>query len=622
LCSYLPQVTFEYRKRRGINPLEIKTFYAIYQNVKELMMTQATNETKHQTNSTYTLTHKTVGDIRGRFFVPAYQRGYRWDKNDVSRLLDDIWASQGKNYSLQPIVVKLNKPSEEESNCEWELIDGQQRLTTLYLILNFMKKETQCGLGAPYSLSYKTRPSSENYLITLEETRHKENIDFFHLYQAYHCIDKWFKQHGDIFAQNKVANKILDYLNNFVRVIWYETPNDGMDRDSTALFTRLNMGRIPLTDAELVKANLLSKVHTDRAQEIAAQWDGIERDLNHEDIWAFVGGVTNGKNVEKYPTRISLLLDTLADEKKKISGKRPRYHTFDTLRNEIELDYFQFWKKVVTLHAHILGWVEQPNFYNKIGFLTTSGKTFSELASEAINKKKSYFDRFLNDKIREHIKVKEGDLETLSYEKNAKKLMEILFLMNIETTSQAGQRFPFARHIGQKWSLEHIHAQNAEGLTKEEQWKTWLVTHKTALDAISTEVNKQKIHDIQNNVDTILSEMDAGQAGSFREKFNTISQRVLELLNKDLTPDHSIRNMALLSHNDNSRLNNSVFEVKRKMILELDSKGGYVPVCTRNVFLKYYAEADAQQPHFWSDKDKESYIKEIREKLRLYFTVS
>jgi uncharacterized protein with ParB-like and HNH nuclease domain len=46
------------------------------------------------------LTHKIIGEIRGQSFVPGYQRGYRWDKQDVSRLLDDIWGSDGEKYSL------------------------------------------------------------------------------------------------------------------------------------------------------------------------------------------------------------------------------------------------------------------------------------------------------------------------------------------------------------------------------------------------------------------------------------------------------------------------------------------------------------------------------------------
>lgn len=86
------------------------------------------NDIKTDTASACELTHKTIGGIRGRFVVPDYQRGYRWDKHDVTRLLDDIWDSQGQDYCLQPIVVKLHLKGNCEAEHEWELVDGQQRL--------------------------------------------------------------------------------------------------------------------------------------------------------------------------------------------------------------------------------------------------------------------------------------------------------------------------------------------------------------------------------------------------------------------------------------------------------------------------------------------------------------
>ena len=376
-------------------------------------------KTPSSSDNAYTLKHKTIGEIRGNFFVPGYQRGYRWDKNDVIRLLDDIWESNGAPYSLQPIVV-LHKLGNCEAEHEWELIDGQQRLTTLYLILHYMEKQARCGLGPPYTLRYETRPGSQDYLEKLDETSHTTNIDYYHLYQAYSRIDVWFQARGDKYAQNSAANKIHGYLFESVRVIWYEAP---ANTRATALFTRLNVGRIALTDAELIKAGLLSVVRnksTDRAHEIAAQWDGIERDLHHPEIWAFVAGLVASDGDEKYPTRISLLLDTLADEKEKPAGKRPRYHTFDTLRGEIEQDYLIFWAKVVALHAQILGWFETPAVYNKIGFLVACGVGFGDIALKARNKKKSAFDALLIAHIRDHLKVISADLEELSYEeKNA-----------------------------------------------------------------------------------------------------------------------------------------------------------------------------------------------------------
>ena len=239
-----------------------------------------------------------------------------------------------------------------------------------------------------------------------------------------------------------------------MRVIWYEAPDnlDDNEKDSTALFTRLNMGRIPLTDAELVKALLLAGVRTnncDRAQELAAQWDGIERDLHTQDIWAFVVGANAGDENEKYPTRISLLLDTLAPFPS--DRKRPRYHTFETLRDQITGDPLKFWQKVLGLHALILGWFGNTRLYNKIGFLVATGTSFGKLVLLAKEQgKKSEFEVALNELIRKRIDICESGLLSLSYNNKheQRKLLNLLLLMNVETVSRTDQRFPFRRHVG------------------------------------------------------------------------------------------------------------------------------------------------------------------------------
>jgi uncharacterized radical SAM superfamily Fe-S cluster-containing enzyme len=163
----------------------------------------------------------------------------------------------------------------------------------------------------------------------------------------------------------------------------------------------------------------------------------------------------------------------------------------------------------------------------------------------------------------------------------------------------------------EKWSLEHIHAQNAETLTRVDQWRSWLTEHKAALDVL----------DVSDEIELLKTEINVDDKDITAEKFKGLSQRILKLLNRDEIADHSTRNLALLSRDDNSSLSNSVFEVKRQKILDFDREGRYVPIGTRNVFLKYYANANAQQPHFWSEKDKESYYEAIVDKLSPYFTV-
>ena len=71
-----------------------------------------------------------------------------------------------------------------------------------------------------------------------------------HIFDAYRCIEEWFQEAPGQPDVRKAMN-VLRSLNEFVRIIWYEVPPEV---DQTTLFTRLNVGRIPLTDAELVKA--------------------------------------------------------------------------------------------------------------------------------------------------------------------------------------------------------------------------------------------------------------------------------------------------------------------------------------------------------------------------------
>ena len=339
-------------------------------------------------------TGKTNQGLNGTFFIPAYQRGYRWTRDEVRKLLDDILESDEdgrKRYSLQPIVVKRCDDS-------WELIDGQQRLTTLWLIFNYMHKRGFKRNGPTFNLKYETRVDSKDYLESLgtpdtpNSRQAIENIDYFHLRAAHDAIDGWLHDNS-IDEQNKedLVDQIHRYLIKSVHVIWYEVPQT---EDPIKLFTRLNQGRIPLTDAELLKAVLLTHVaknHKGRDAEIAAQWDGMERDLQRPEIWAFVAGGVQGD--ERYGTRISLLFDTLARRKNPEGNKSQPYFTFDTLREQAggqglapcaadpqqpspqperaEDPALALWQDVVALHAQIMGWFEEPHWYNKIGFLAS-----------------------------------------------------------------------------------------------------------------------------------------------------------------------------------------------------------------------------------------------------------
>ena len=562
----------------------------------------------------YKLEHRTIGfgidpatrlptkGIAGVFFIPSYQRGYRWTSDEVTKLLDDIWESAGKPYSLQPIVVQ------SRGTDEWDLIDGQQRLTTLWIILSFMQKGTQ-----RYSLEYQTRSGIQAYLQQINAQQAMLNIDYFHIHQAHTTIASWFINKMGAEYQQSLIDEMFRLISTSVRVIWYEVPES---EPPIPLFTRLNQGRIPLTDAELIKAVLLTQIAKDesgRETEVAAQWDGIERDLQRAEIWAFVA--PRNSHAQQHGTRIDLLLDALA--KKPATGAR-HYHTFDTLHDRAQNNAQLFWYEVVGLHAQILGWFEEPRWHNKIGFLIACGLSIGDILHMAHGQGKKAFDDALTARIKATLDTKADDLDsTLSYENNTDKikLQRLLLLFNVETCRE---RFPFKEHTGQFWSLEHIHAQNAQDLNRAEQWKIWLQEHRKALSDIQAGDNTSMIDQVIANIDAATPNLHTRQFG--QEEFKALAEGILFALNdgKVEEADHSIRNLALLTHGANAELSNAVFEVKRQKVLEMDRRGDYIPAATRNVFLKYYTPADRLQPHFWSEADKTAYLHIIKTTLAPY----
>lgn len=555
------------------------------------------------------LEQKLVGDITGRFFVAQYQRGYRWGEQEVKALLDDIHLNGSKAYSLQPVVVKLRAGelgSTPDDEIEWELVDGQQRLTTLYLIFLYMQRAQLKNVPPPYAISFETRPGSADYLQTLNPAKSRDYIDFHHLFTAYQCIQAWFERFPAGAKRQFQADEFYGALFKYVRVIWYQAP---AEMDAITLFTRLNVGRIPLTDAELVKALLLSRsrkgaTSTDRAPEVAAYWDAIERDLRKPDLWAFV---TTALPAE-YPTHITLLLDALAGEPP--GGKRPPYFTFDRLRERMGRSSWEtLWQEIVDLHALILGWFENRDHYHKIGFLVNVGMDFAGLAKLALDKTRSEFETQLDQRITDRLNIRRSQIDELGFQNDRDACHRLLLLMNVETVRRikdSTERYPFRAHgRAGRWSLEHIHAQQADTLNKQDQWKEWLRLHRDALAVLPVDDPAGRdalVHTINDSIESIDG-----------RKFDDLAPRVTRYFGAKEPGQaaewmHSISNLALLPMAENSALSNAVFEVKRQRILKMDRAGAYIPICTRHVFLKYYSGANAQQIHFWGPQDRESYL--------------
>lgn len=565
-------------------------------------------------------------ELSGEFFIPSYQRGYRWGVTEVVKLLDDInndviAAPASRSYYLQPIVVMWR---EAEGN--WELIDGQQRLTTLYLIVKYLRDSNWLPRAkVNYSLTYETRENSREYLGTLDPSLRHSNIDFHYIYSAYEAIETWFEKQPD---SEGAAINVRKALAESVYLIWYEAPEG---TDNSELFRRLNVGRIPLTDAELIKALVLSKIgasgsRSERQDQVAVQWDNFERELRDPELWAFI----TGSNTE-WPTHIDLVFRAMAGS---TDGKEQhRYWVFEELRPRIENSAADFWRDVVRMHGLITGWFHDRTLYHLIGFLIATGGRYEferlvELADGRTNKS---FRQALIDRIRGRVGDTRSGLDELNYEKHRDECQRLLLLMNVATVlgpidgnmvaSDDGLRFSFYAHARGSWSVEHIHAQNAAPLTRAEQWKTWLQLHRRGIDALPARTNEENA-DLLARIDSVIESIDAREE-KLEGRFRKLEDEILAAFAANGDPVigddvHLLPNLALLDRGHNSALGNSVFEVKRQEILRLDRAGSYIPPCTRNIFLKYYTDDADQQIHMWGPQDREAYYDVMRTVLAPY----
>lgn len=551
---------------------------------------------------------KFVGEITGSFFVPAYQRGYRWGEEEVVRLLDDIYSvydettHEGRNYCLQPIVVK--KRGEQ-----FELVDGQQRLTTLYLIYKYMNFASGGFIEPPkFTLSYETREKSAEFLETMDVSMKGENIDFWFLCNAYETIGEWFASKG---TKSVVMGNVNRFFAEHVKIIWYEA--DGSE-DSIGLFTRLNIGKIALTSAELVKAMFLSKdsrgLGLRLQEEIALQWDAMEQELHKDGFWYFLANQTK----TSYQTRIDLILDLVSQ---KPEGNRSVYYTFfelDRLRKEKGLG--ALWQEIRHTYLALKDWYGDHGLYHKAGYLIASNAAkLSELYEASKGATKHGFVEKLDGFIRESIRIEENYAD-LSYEEPGEyqKISRLLLLFNVESVRKNGAHtgwFPFDKHKRHAaWSLEHIHAQHAEGMNKQEEWREWLSSHRDSIAAFGGENSG------------FLAELDKLLHKRKLEKreFLAAQEKVVEKLSAKRGEDylHSIGNLALLDCGGNAALSNSTFAVKRNKIIAMDQRGEYIPFCTKMVFLKYYSPSEGNQLHFWGQEDRKAYIEAMNRVLGKY----
>jgi len=578
------------------------------------------------------------------YFIPYYQRGYRWTNLQVTQLLDDLWEyakanernSAGDNYfyCLQPVVIKPKSWLKNGHSFDgFEVIDGQQRLTTVYIILKYLKKEFLKVESLKddfhkelFTIEYETREDSRDFLQDIRKDF--SNIDYYYIYNAYATIQEWFeneeramnRRDKDLFL-NTLLGKKTDISS--VQVIWYEVKRNGEDedsddKDSKQLFNRLNLGKIPLTNAELIKALFLAsdKFKEEGEEEaikkkivISQLWDIMEQKLNNPDFWAFI---TNDPQ-DDYETKIEFLFNIIANKNK---NEKDFYFTFlhflKISNNSTEL--WDTWRKVEHYFNILSEWFSNKNQFHKIGYLIATGSNVKSLLDKALKLTKKDFSVFVDEEISKSINF---EIESLDYTVSSQKakINTLLLLFNVETTRKLKNDityYPFQLHKRYNWSVEHIQAQNSESFNsnKKQPWLDWLALHKPMLMTMNSENANEEIPKTIEKMKKLTEENITWD--NFQTMFKeVITYFILSTENGDNSL-HEISNLALLTDTDNSALNNSVFQVKQQRLMEMDKDGNYIPICTKRLFLKYYSNQNVLHSNkFWTGQDRRNYLIEM-----------
>lgn len=646
------------------------------------------------------------------FRVPSYQRGYRWEPQQVMQLLKDLTCNPNDtSYYLQPIVV-APAPLEKDGKLmyDYDIIDGQQRLTTIYLLLQALTdaksintaKLTELSLKGnieelirisslvsplesknvepDFTITYQTRISSKDFLrdiraIDDKDPRIIDSPDHLYMWHAYNTIKDWIKESSNQANVIHIASMIKDW----VKVIWYELPDSVQDWKK---FTDLNIGKIPLTNSELIKALFLRSSNFSSENEkqsdeydkqtLVAQWDQIERELNNQDFWGFL----TCEEAKNYPTKIDLIFDLISG--KKLSKSSDKLFTFNYFVQWFEknpgVTGKDKWNEIYLQYQRLRDWYEDRDIYHLLGYLVsvdfpknTLQKIFRyahPIRQNVTKQKEKSFrsnDRIismLNELVRRSLIIpKTGKFENVnSFEDlryncaedpdnnidNAHHYMikRYLTLYNIRMTEEAGQnlRYPFYRHnsISGGWSLEHIHAQHSETLNKYNDWKDWIENHKESLMRLLKSIKFRDDVDtkLKEDIKKLIDNMSGFNKNDNRDRFNELAIQyrvIMESLPeaKGLYQDE-MANMALLGKDDNASLNNSTFDVKRQKIMSMIGTN-YVPIATERVFLKaIYGkfkddngkvityQCDTDHLFFWSEVDRRAYIDDIKIKLKKF----
>lgn len=572
---------------------------------------------------------KAISELKDyTFVIPYQQRGYRWTKDNINILLEDfskfIEDKTQKMYCLQPIAV-VPQDTDKEDTQRFIVIDGQQRLTTLYILWKYLQ------LGSSYQFEFERDNNNDrkNFLEKISDIQDVVDckIDFFYISQAFLTIKKWFDKNGceSEFRILLTAPK----SEKSVQVLWYEVE----EKKEHEAFRDINSGKIQLSNCDLIKALLLNDTNgLENRQQIAAQYEMMERQFSDDQFWYMM----QRKDVEpqKGQSRMDLLFNMVAEvtsDEYQIDSRKS-FFKFSTYS---KCDLAEMWKKAREKYQRLRDIFNDPYTFHYVGFLVFYNEKLDIILNDYEMFSKSQYKTVLKKKIKD--KLRHTLLEDYSYFDDKKDLQKLFVLHNIETLlcryeelknnhnlNFTYESFPFKLLYNHRWNIEHIASHTDNDLKTENDRKDWI-------DSVFSDFANLSDNNYQLKE---KAEKDLNNDENFNKLYKSVVEEVEKVNgNNSIAKEddkNGIGNLVLLDEHTNKSFHNSLFPRKRRIVIiasglrsdndcEENVNSVYVPICTQQVYTKSYNKQSNVNLNFWGQDDYDAYLSDMQEKLKFYF---
>jgi hypothetical protein len=555
-----------------------------------------------------------------RFFIAPYQRGYKWgswtSSSPVQVLMADLkdaFQDKSNEYYLQYITLSKAVYGEEQV---LEVIDGQQRLTTLTLLFSVLGYRLK-SKEQPFTnnlLSYEVRPKVGTFLQNFiyqnietvltkswddfreEHTKYDEQ-DIYYLYHAVQKINELLPADNLADFKDYVAEHVKLIVNRIEKTISCER-----------IFANLNSNKVDLTSSELIKALFLTKSAREKNDDkkeirfkevmevrsaMGRQWDEIER---WADIPAIKSFYFDNSAEPVYELLLLLAIKDGFDHVPEDADSNTLFNYFQSRIKRGEKTAKYYFTELKKLKSILQNWFEGDQTHNLLGYLLSAkGASFKFadfISLTVLPKPEVLTDLFAKVKA-----VIPNDLKNLEYGTNDDELHRLLLALSVFTSDE---RFDFHAFQDEDWSLEHIFPQNPKKFP-------------ASLNASDITL----INAILGDKLTKKDKSEASQKEVFQDSWRISLVRKLKLQKCELTPEeietlcgylksdklNSVGNMALLTIGVNSSIGNGMFNAKRMKIVRKVSDGKFVPKHTYDVFSKLISNQMSPDLSVWTEND-------------------